>query len=286
MIILAGTPIGNLGDASPRLKQTLEEADVLAAEDTRVAARLMTALGITNRPRTISMFDHNERSRIPELLDLARDHVVVVVTDAGMPTVSDPGFHLVAAAHDAGVLVTAVPGPSAVLTALALAGLPTDRFAFDGFVPRKRGDRERLWERLRGSDRTTVLFESPRRLGATLEEMAGALGDGREVAVCREMTKLHEEVRRGGLREMARWASEGEVRGEIVIVVSAAGVGTDATGDAAESTASSDLDGAVTIALQLADAGTKLSSACAEAARRAGVPRRDVYAEALRRRER
>ncbi|MBZ6372925.1 MAG: 16S rRNA (cytidine(1402)-2'-O)-methyltransferase, partial [Microbacterium hominis] len=167
MIILAATPIGNLGDASPRLVAALEEAATIAAEDTRTAQRLLQALGVANRPRLVALHDHNERQRSADLVERARDEDLLVLSDAGMPTVSDPGYALVAAAAAAGVTVTAIPGPSAVVTALAVAGLPTDRFTFEGFLPRKSGDRRRALEQLASEPRTMVFFEAPSRLGET-----------------------------------------------------------------------------------------------------------------------
>ena len=164
MIILAATPIGNLGDASRRLVEVLEAATIVAAEDTRVAQRLLAGLGVANRPRLIALHDHNERDRAGELVELARDQDVVLLSDAGMPTVSDPGFHLVEAAAAAGVAVTALPGPSAVLTALAVSGLPTDRFTFEGFLPRKQGERLSALRTLAAEARTMVFFESPNRI--------------------------------------------------------------------------------------------------------------------------
>lgn len=221
MIILAATPIGNLADASPRLVELLRGAEVVAAEDTRTAVHLMRALGVENRPRLIALHEHNEREKAGEVVELARGTDVVVLTDAGMPAISDPGFPLVEAAVAAGVTVTAVPGPSAVLTALAVSGLPTDRFSFEGFLPRKQGDRRRVLTGLADERRTMVFFESPHRLAESLADVAATLGDDRRVAVCRELTKLYEEVERGTAAEVAAWAAEG-VRGEICVVVEGA----------------------------------------------------------------
>lgn len=268
MIILAATPIGNLGDASARLRQALEDAEVVAAEDTRVTQRLLAGLGIVNRPRLIALHEHNERARAADLVELARDTDLLVLSDAGMPTVSDPGFPLVAAAAAAGVEVTAIPGPSAVVTALAVSGLPTDRFAFEGFLPRKAGDRARRLAELAGDRRTLVFFEGPSRLAASLTALAEAFGPNRPAAVCRELTKLYEEVRRGGLAELAEWA-EGGVRGEICIVV----------GGAAEQQA--DADGALERVLGLAASGTRLKDAAALVAAETGLGKRDLYEAAL-----
>ena len=268
MIILAATPIGNLGDASARLREALEQATVVASEDTRVTQRLLAGLGIGNRPRLIALHEHNERARAGDLVELARDGDVLVLSDAGMPTVSDPGFPLVQAAVEAGVDVTAIPGPSAVITALAVSGLPTDRFAFEGFLPRKPGDRARRLAELAGDRRTLVFFEGPSRLAASLEALADAFGADRRAAVCRELTKLHEEVRRGGLAELAEWAAQG-VRGEICIVV----------GGAPEQQA--DAATALGRVLELAASGTRLKDAVALVAAESGLGKRDLYEAAL-----
>lgn len=221
MILLAATPIGNLGDASARLRDTFEAATVVAAEDTRRTAQLLRLLEIDNRPELVALHDHNEHDRAAALVERAEHEDVVLVSDAGMPTVSDPGFRVVQLAAERGVLVSAIPGPSAVLTALAVAGLPTDRFAFEGFLPRKQGERGRALAGLAAERRTLVFFEAPTRLAATLGDLAEHFGRDRPAAVCRELTKLHEEVRRGPLAELADWAADG-VRGEIVIVVGGA----------------------------------------------------------------
>lgn len=225
MLILAATPIGQVGDASPRLAEVLTTADVVAAEDTRRLKRLVGELGIEIGGRIVSYFEGNEEYRTIELVKVLRDGgTVVVVTDAGMPSVSDPGYRLVVAAIEADVRVTSVPGPSAVLTALAVSGLPVDRFCFEGFLPRKAGERtRRLTDNLR-EPRTMVFFESPHRTEQTLRAMADVWGDDRMAAVCRELTKTYEEVKRGGLLELAEWAAAEEhgIRGEVTIVVSGA----------------------------------------------------------------
>jgi len=271
MIILAATPIGNLGDASRRLVEVLSAATVVAAEDTRVAQRLLAGLGVENRPRLIALHDHNERDRAAELVELARDQDVVLLSDAGMPTVSDPGFHLVEAAAAAGVGVTALPGPSAVLTALAVSGLPTDRFTFEGFLPRKQGERLSTLRAVAAEPRTMVFFESPNRLAASLGDIATALGADRRVVVCRELTKLYEEVRRGTAAELATWAAEG-VRGEIVVVVAGAPA------------RAADPEAAVQQVLALVASGTRLKDAAAEVAEATGLGKRDLYQAALERR--
>ncbi|MFE2723150.1 16S rRNA (cytidine(1402)-2'-O)-methyltransferase [Kitasatospora sp. NPDC059327] len=222
VLVLAGTPIGDVSDAPPRLLAELAAADVIAAEDTRRLRRLTQALGVTPAGRVLSYFEGNEVGRTPELVEaLLGGARVLLVTDAGMPSVSDPGYRLVAAAVAADIKVTAVPGPSAVLTALALSGLPVDRFTFEGFLPRKTGDRARQLASVAGEPRTMVFFEAPHRIAETLAAMAGAFGADRPAAVCRELTKTYEEVKRGPLGELAEWAAEG-VRGEITVVVAGA----------------------------------------------------------------
>ncbi|MER7707065.1 16S rRNA (cytidine(1402)-2'-O)-methyltransferase [Kitasatospora sp. NPDC097605] len=222
VLVLAGTPIGDVADAPPRLLTELAAADVIAAEDTRRLRRLTQALGVTPAGRVVSYFEGNEVGRTPELVEaLLGGARVLLVTDAGMPSVSDPGYRLVAAAVAADVKVTAVPGPSAVLTALALSGLPVDRFTFEGFLPRKSGDRARQLASIAAEPRTMVFFEAPHRIAEALAAMAEAFGPERPAAVCRELTKTYEEVRRGPIGELAAWAAEG-VKGEITVVVAGA----------------------------------------------------------------
>jgi 16S rRNA (cytidine1402-2'-O)-methyltransferase len=270
VIVLAATPIGNLGDASARLVETLSNASVVAAEDTRTAVHLLRALGIENRPRLIALHEHNERERAADVVELAREDDVVVLTDAGMPAISDPGFPLVEAAAAAGVTVTAIPGPSAVLTALAVSGLPTDRFTFEGFPTRRAGERRRAFEALAGERRTMVFFESPHRLADALADMTSAFGADRRAAVCRELTKLHEEVRRGSLAELAEWAAEG-VRGEICVVVEGASGEVDATS----------IEDGVRLVLDRVAAGARMKEASAAVADATGLSRRDLYQGAL-----
>lgn len=271
MIILGATPIGNLGDASRRLVEALESATTVAAEDTRTTVQLLRALGVENRPRLVALHEHNEAARAAELARQARDEDILVLTDAGMPTVSDPGYRLVEAAVALGVRVTVLPGPSAVLAALAVSGLPTDRFAFEGFLPRS-GRRAHL-AGLAAERRTLVFFESPHRLATALLDLAAEFGDDRRVVVCRELTKLHEEVRRGTAAELAAWAAEG-VRGEIVLVVAGA---PERTADPAA---------AVDRVLELVAAGARLKDASAEVAAETGLARRDLYDAALAVRDR
>ncbi|MFC8453170.1 16S rRNA (cytidine(1402)-2'-O)-methyltransferase [Kitasatospora sp. NPDC057223] len=222
VLVLAGTPIGDVSDAPPRLVSELATADVIAAEDTRRLRRLTQALDVTPAGRVLSYFEGNEVGRTPELVEaLLGGSRVLLVTDAGMPSVSDPGYRLVAAAVEAGIKVTAVPGPSAVLTALALSGLPVDRFTFEGFLPRKAGDRARQLAEVAAEPRTMVFFEAPHRIAEALTAMAEAFGPDRPAAVCRELTKTYEEVKRGPIGELAVWAADG-VRGEITVVVAGA----------------------------------------------------------------
>ena len=268
VIILAATPIGNLGDASSRLREVLSTAQVVAAEDTRRTAQLLRLLEIENRPELIALHDHNEHDRAATLVDRAENEDIVLVSDAGMPTVSDPGFRVVQLAAERGVQVTAIPGPSAVITALAIAGLPTDRFVFEGFVPRKAGERAKALAALAEEPRTLVFFEAPTRLAATLTDLANAFGTDRPAAVCRELTKLHEEVRRGTLTELAQWAEDG-VRGEIVLVVGGA--------PAREISAESALDEVQ----QRVAGGERLKDATRAVAELTGLAARDLYAAAL-----
>ena len=221
-IVLAATPIGNLADASARLRDALASADVVAAEDTRRTLDLARGLGVTITGRLVALHDHNERSRADAVVaDAQAGATVLLVTDAGMPTVSDPGFRVVQAAAAAGVEVTVLPGPSAALAALAVSGLPTDRFAFEGFVPRKAGERDRTLAALAGEERTLVFFEAPHRLGESLAAMARAFGEDRLASVSRELTKAFEETRRGTLADLAAWAAS-PVKGEIVVCVAGA----------------------------------------------------------------
>jgi 16S rRNA (cytidine1402-2'-O)-methyltransferase len=248
------------------LGRVLAEADVVAAEDTRRLRRLTSELAIQLSGRVVSYFEGNERERTPELLTALTDgQTVVVVTDAGMPSVSDPGYRLVAAAIEAGVDITAVPGPSAVLTALALSGLPVDRFTFEGFLPRKPGERGRRLADLAEEPRTMVFFEAPHRLTASLEAMSEAFGADRRTAVCRELTKTYEEVKRGPLDELVTWSKDG-VRGEITVVV--AGADPDKTLTPAELAAEVAID---------EEAGTPRKQAISDVAKRFNVPKRTVY---------
>lgn len=269
--MLAATPLGDARDASARLMTALAEADVVAAEDTRRLRSLAAALGVAVSGRVLSHYDAVEASRLPGLLeDVRAGRTVLVVTDAGMPAVSDPGYRIVAAAAAEGLPVTCLPGPSAVTTALVLSGLPCERFCFEGFAPRRGGERRRWLDTLRAEQRAVVFFESPHRLADTLVAAAEVLGPDRAAAVCRELTKKHEEVVRGGLAELAAWAVEGPVRGEITVVLAgAAAAGAPPVGS---------LVGAV--AERVAE-GERLKDAVAAVAEAAGVPKRELYAAAL-----
>lgn len=268
-IVLAATPIGNLADASLRLHDALASADVVAAEDTRRTLDLARGLGVTIGGRLIALHDHNERERADAVVaEAASGAQVLLVTDAGMPTVSDPGYRLVTAAVAAGVEVTVLPGPSAPLAALAVSGLPTDRFAFEGFLPRKDGERARTLAALASEQRTLVFFEAPHRLAESLEAMATAFGRGRAASVSRELTKTFEETRRGTLGELAEWAAGG-VKGEIVVCV--AGAAPLALG----------LDEAVAEAVSRVQAGERAKEVARELAPLVGVPTRELYASIL-----
>ena len=266
-LVLGGAPLGQPGDVGPRLRRMIAEADVLAVEDTRRLHRLATDLGVAPTGRVVTFHETVERARLPGLLAaLADGATVLLLTDAGMPSVSDPGYTLVRAAIEAGAEVTSVPGPSAVITALAVSGLPVDRFCFEGFLPRRAAERRSRLAGLAGERRTMVFFESPHRLADALADAAAAFGGDRPAAVCRELTKTHEEVRRGPLAELAAWAADG-VRGEITVVVG---------GAAARPV---ELDGTELAAAVAAEeaAGVSRKDAIRAVVVRTGLPRRTVY---------
>jgi 16S rRNA (cytidine1402-2'-O)-methyltransferase len=266
-LLLAGVPIGQPGDASPRLRDALVTADVIAAEDTRRLTRLCRDLDVSYTGRLVSYFDGNETERAPMLLEALRaGETVLLVTDAGMPSVSDPGFRLVAAAALEDLAVTCLPGPSAVTTALAVSGLPSDRFCFEGFLPRKAGERRARLEGLAAERRTAVFFEAPHRLGECLVDMASVLGDDRRAVVCRELTKTHEQIARGSLASLAVQFS-GEVRGEVTIVVEGAA-------EHAVELTPAELARLVSVR---EGTGEPRKEAIAGVARELGVPRREVY---------
>jgi 16S rRNA (cytidine1402-2'-O)-methyltransferase len=273
-LLLAATPLGQPSDASARLVSALGSADVVAAEDTRRVRTLASALGVRIVGKLVSLFDQNEAARVPSLVvDMKAGATVLAVTDAGMPLVSDPGYRLVAACIAEDIPVTCLPGPSAVTTALAVAGLPSDRFCFEGFAPRKRSARRAWLATLATEQRTCVFFESPRRLAACLADAAEELGRARRAVVCRELTKVHEEVVRGSLGELAEWAAGG-VLGEITVVLAGAQPRADMVALVAEVEA-------------LADAGARVKDACAEVvAAHPGAPsRRELYDAVLRSRD-
>ncbi|WP_190818776.1 16S rRNA (cytidine(1402)-2'-O)-methyltransferase [Saccharopolyspora pogona] len=265
-LLLAATPLGDARDASARLVDALGSADVIAAEDTRRVRALASTLGVTPGGKVVSYYEAVESSRTPMLLDALREgRTVLLVTDAGMPSVSDPGYRLVSACVAEQLPVTCLPGPSAVTTALAVSGLPSDRFCFEGFPPRKQGERRRWFGRLVAEERTCVLFEAPHRLADTLADAVSVLGGERRAAVCRELTKTYEEIRRGSLAELAAWAAEG-VRGEITVVLG--GADPAAAADPAE---------LVPQVEERAAEGVRLKDAVAEVAELAGVRKKELY---------
>jgi 16S rRNA (cytidine1402-2'-O)-methyltransferase len=268
VLILAATPIGNLSDASPRLVEHLVSSKFIAAEDTRSLLKLANALGIKLNARLFSLHEHNENERIEQILEIAGEDDVLVVSDAGMPTVSDPGFLLVRAAVKAGVAVTIIPGPSAVLSALAVSGLPTDRFTFEGFLPRKTGDRKKAFESLAREPRTMVFFESPHRILESLEDASAVLGSERQASVSRELTKKFEHTERGTLPELVEWAKS-EPKGEMVLVIAGAQV---------VEAKSEDL---VQQVLALIEDGVGLKQAVAEIAGAAGAGKSELYQSVL-----
>jgi 16S rRNA (cytidine1402-2'-O)-methyltransferase len=275
VLVLAGTPIGDVAHAPPALGRELATADIVAVEDTRRLRRLASALGVYVGGRVVSYFEANETARTPELVEaLLGGARVLLISDAGMPSISDPGYRLVSAAVAAGVQVTVVPGPSAVLAALAVSGLPVDRFCFEGFLPRRDSERARRLAELAAERRTLVFFESRHRLPATLAAMRDAFGEQRRAAVCRELTKTHEEVRRGPLGELAAWATRGGVLGEITLVVEGAP-------DAAPGTTAAE---AAEIVASREARGADRKTAIATVARESGLPKRDIYAAVVARR--
>ena len=268
-LILAATPLGNPGDASARLIAALTSADVIAAEDSRRFHRLAADLGVTFTARVLSFFEGNEDARTQEVLELLKTgSKVVVVSDAGMPTISDPGFRLMRDAIAANIEVSVLPGPSAVTMAIALAGLPTDRFTFDGFAPRATGARQKFYESLRFEERTIVLFEAPHRLAESLADAVTAIGGERQGAICREMTKRYEETIRGTLSELHNWSVSNEVLGEITLVIAGAPVG-----DAAATSADM-----VARVREFEAAGMDRKGAIATVAEEFKIPKKIVYA--------
>ena len=271
VLILGGTPIGNLSDASDRLRQALTTADVIAVEDTRKLRTLASGLGVRTTGRVIVNHDHNEEYRSTQLVQAVSDgNTVLLLSDAGMPTISDPGYVAACAVAAADLPVTVIPGPSAALTALALSGLPTGRFTFEGFLARKGSERTRRLNSLAAEERTMIFYESPHRVAATLTDFARVFGGERRAVVCRELTKFHEETLRGTLNELADWAHKTQVRGEIVIVVA----GTEPP----ETPQAQDI---VSLVLERVDAGERLKNACAAVAAETGASKRELYEAAL-----
>jgi 16S rRNA (cytidine1402-2'-O)-methyltransferase len=271
-LVLVATPIGNLGDLSPRAVSTLQAADVICCEDTRRTRQLLSYADIKQK-RLLSLNEHNEAERIPGIISRVRiGELVAVVSDAGTPGVSDPGGRLIAAAVAAGLTVEAVPGANAALTALIVSGLAMDRFSFEGFLPRKGSERRRRLAVIAEDDRTVLIHESPQRLVATLGDLSVACGEDRQVAVARELTKMHEEVWRGTLGESLEWLSNGTVRGEVVIVLDRAPAAT--VSDVSED----ELNAKLELELQ---SGTKVRDAAAAVAEALGIPRRRAYEAAL-----
>ena len=273
-LLLAATPLGQPGDASARLIDALGSADIVAAEDTRRVRSLAQSLGVHISGRVVSLFDQNESTRVPMLVaELQAGATVLAVTDAGMPSISDPGYRLVAACVAADLPLTCLPGPSAVTTALTVSGLAADRFCFEGFAPRRSGQRRTWLASLANELRTCVFFESPRRLAECLGDAVSELGPDRRAAVCRELTKTHEEVVRGTLAELADWAADG-VLGEITVVLAGA-------------TPVADIDTLVAEVAELAEAGMRVKDACQQVvSAHPGAPsRRELYDAVLRSRE-
>ena len=275
MLILAATPIGNLSDSSARLIEHLGSSRFIAAEDTRTLLKLANGLGVKLNAKLFSLHEHNEADRVQQLLEIAQTEDVLVVSDAGMPTVSDPGFVLVRAAIEAGIQVTVIPGPSAVLAALAVSGLPTDRFSFEGFLPRKSGERKKFFTELLNESRTMVFFESPHRIKDSISDAVSVFGPDRKATVSRELTKKFEETVRGSLAELLSWA-EIEPRGELVLVI--AGVSQEEKPEAT----SADLLEAVEFAR---NSGLSLKQSVAKVALANGVSKSDLYQQVLDSRE-
>lgn len=265
MLVLAATPIGNSHDASKRLRDLLRSADLIAAEDTRKLAELARRIGVEITGTVVSLHEHNEQSRAAQVLDAARTGTAVLVTDAGMPSVSDPGFRIVTAAVEAGVPVTCAPGPSAALAALALSGLPTDRFCFEGFLPRKPGERARALAALATEPRTQIYFEAPHRIRAMLAALVEAFGADRPAAVARELTKTYEEVVRGTLGELQEWSESKDMLGEFVVVVGGAPPVRTSLADAASAVR------------ERVAAGERLKDAARAVAAETGHSARDLY---------
>lgn len=268
-LVLAATPLGNPLDASERLKQAIASAEIIAAEDSRRFHRLASDLGVTFTAKVISFFEGNESDRTVEILELLRSgKEVLVVTDAGMPTISDPGFRLLRDAIAQNIETTVIPGPSAPTMAIALSGLPTDRFTFEGFAPRAQGARKSFYEKLRFEERTMVMFEAPHRLAESLADALAVFGADRSAAICREMTKTYEEVVRGSLEELLQWSMSKEILGEITLVIAGSAAGSEITSAA----------DAVSRVKDYEAAGMDRKEAIATVADESGLPKKIVYA--------
>ena len=268
MLILAATPIGNLSDASQRLRDVLASSEHIAAEDTRTLKQLASALGIRLNARLYSLHEHSDQERTALLVEVARDHDLLVVSDAGMPTISDPGYQLVRDSAQAGIEIIAIPGPSAVISALAVSGLPTDRFSFEGFLPRKQGERLRVFEHLKDESRTMVFFEAPHRIHESLVDALTVFGEDRLGTVSRELTKKFEHTERGTLADLVTWAA-GSPKGEMVLIIAGASPKT------------FDISQLGQKALELAASGMGLKQACSDLAEATGASKSAIYAEAL-----
>lgn len=269
MLILAATPIGNLADASDRLKQAIEKSEHIACEDTRSFKQLASALGLRFHARLYSLHDHNEKSRLDELVEIARAHDLLVVSDAGMPTISDPGFNLVRSCIDEQIEVSVIPGASSVLGALAISGLPTDRFVFEGFLPRKKGERSSVFRSLENETRTMIFFEAPHRILDALTDAAEVFGPEHQAVVVRELTKKFEEVVRGKLSELIDWA-QSEPKGEMVLLL------------AGTSRGEANYEVLAQRALALAQTGIGLKQAVGEVAKESGASKSVIYEYALK----
>lgn len=271
MLILAATPIGNLSDASARLIEHLGTAKFIAAEDTRTLLKLARGLGVKLDAKLFSLHEHNEAERVSQLLEIAATEDVLVVSDAGMPTVSDPGFVLVRAAIEAGIDVTIIPGPSAVLSALAVSGLPTDRFSFEGFLPRKSGERKKLFQSLLSETRTMVFFESPHRIDDSLKDALSVFGETRQASVSRELTKKFEQTIRGTLHELLEWSAN-PTKGELVLVIA---------GNTEATTTSASSDDLLAEIQQSRSEGLSLKQSVAKVADKHSLSKSDLYQQVL-----
>ena len=271
MLILAATPIGNLSDASARLIEHLGTSKFIAAEDTRTLLKLARGLGIKLDAKLFSLHEHNEAERVTQLLEIAATEDVLVVSDAGMPTVSDPGFVLVRAAIEAGIEVTVIPGPSAVLAALAVSGLPTDRFSFEGFLPRKSGERRKLFQSLLLETRTMVFFESPHRIDDALKDALYVFGESRQATVSRELTKKFEQTIRGTIPELLEWSAN-PTKGELVLVIA---------GNSEASVTTATLEELLLEVEESRSAGLSLKQSVAKVAEKHSLSKSDLYQQVL-----